>query len=54
MSENGDSMNHSTARNIFLRALKKVAKDASRDLWLDAEASLKYGIVDEIIYKQES
>jgi hypothetical protein len=28
MSDNGDAMNHSTARNIFLRALKKVAKDA--------------------------
>ena len=28
MSENGDTMNHSTARNIFLRALKKVARDA--------------------------
>ena len=28
MSETGDSMNHSTARNIFLRAVKKVAKDA--------------------------
>ena len=28
MTELGDSMNHSTARNIFLRAVKKVAKDA--------------------------
>lgn len=28
MSEYGDNMNHSTARNIFLRAVKKVAKDA--------------------------
>lgn len=28
MSENGDDMNHSTARNIFLRAVRKVAKDA--------------------------
>ena len=36
------------------KTAKKVAKDASRDLWLDADASLKYGIVDEIIYKQES
>ncbi len=28
MSENGDEMNHSTARNVFLRAMRKVAKDA--------------------------
>jgi len=28
MTECGDSMNHSTARNIFLRAVKKVARDA--------------------------
>ena len=31
------------------KTAKKVAKDASRDLWLDSEASLKYGIIDEII-----
>jgi ATP-dependent Clp protease protease subunit len=34
------------------KSAKKVAKDASRDLWLDADASLKYGIIDEIILKQ--
>ena len=28
MTKDGDSMNHSTARNIFLRAMKKIAKDA--------------------------
>tara|TARA_Y100000816_G_C25764359_1_gene401406 strand:- start:161 stop:454 length:294 start_codon:yes stop_codon:yes gene_type:complete len=28
MTEKGDEMNHSTARNVFLRAMKKVAKDA--------------------------
>ena len=27
MTESGDKMNHSTARNIFLKAVKKVAKD---------------------------
>jgi len=30
MSENGDEMNHSTARNVFLRAMRKVAKDACK------------------------
>ena len=34
------------------KTASKVAKDASRDLWLDADASLKYGIIDEIILKQ--
>jgi len=28
---------------------KKVMKDASRDLWLSAEESVKYGIIDEIV-----
>jgi len=28
MTDNGDKMNHSTARNIFLSAMRKVAKDA--------------------------
>ena len=28
MTEMGDEMNHSTARNVFLRAMRKVAKDA--------------------------
>lgn len=27
MTRSGDNMNHSTARNIFLRAVKKVARD---------------------------
>ena len=27
MTENGDIMNHSTARNVFLAAMKKIAKD---------------------------
>ena len=27
MTESGDNMNHSTARNVFLRAVKKVARD---------------------------
>tara|TARA_B100000700_G_C14835661_1_gene756699 strand:- start:575 stop:868 length:294 start_codon:yes stop_codon:yes gene_type:complete len=28
MSSRGDDMNHSTARNVFLRAIRKIAKDA--------------------------
>ena len=28
MSSRGDEMNHSTARNVFLRAIRKIAKDA--------------------------
>jgi hypothetical protein len=28
MCESGDEMNHSTARNVFLRAVRKLAKDA--------------------------
>lgn len=28
MSENGYKMNHSTARNVFLSAMKKLARDA--------------------------
>lgn len=27
MTESGDTMNHSTARNVFLAAMKKIAKD---------------------------
>ena len=28
MTKEGDSMNHSTARNVFLSAMRKLAKDA--------------------------
>jgi ATP-dependent Clp protease protease subunit len=28
---------------------KQVMEDASRDLWLSAEESLAYGIIDEIV-----
>ena len=31
---------------------KKVMKDATRDLWLDSEEALNYGIIDEIIGKK--
>jgi len=31
---------------------KTVKKDASRDLWLSAEDSLEYGIIDEIVSKK--
>ena len=31
------------------KTTKRVEKDASRDLWLSAEESLDYGIIDEII-----
>jgi ATP-dependent Clp protease protease subunit len=32
---------------------KEVMEDASRDLWLNAEESLNYGIIDKIITKRE-
>jgi|TARA_R100000664_G_C2757962_1_gene146553 ATP-dependent Clp protease protease subunit len=31
------------------KTAKRVEKDASRDLWLDAEEALKYKIIDEVI-----
>lgn len=31
---------------------KIVMKDATRDFWLDADAALKYGIIDEIVKKR--
>lgn len=31
------------------KTAKKVMKDAERDLWLDADAALEYGIIDEVI-----
>jgi len=33
---------------------KDVMNDASRDLWLNADAALEYGIIDEIINKKNS
>lgn len=40
MSEDGDTMNHSTARNVFLRAMKKLASSMHTlyDLDLTEEA----------------
>ena len=35
------------------KTAKKVEKDAARDLWLSAEDSLKYGIIDEIVKKKK-
>jgi hypothetical protein len=35
MTEKGDRMNHSTARNVFLKAVKKVAKDACETTGVD-------------------
>lgn len=32
---------------------EQVMKDATRDLWLDSEESLKYGIIDEIVKKKK-
>ena len=32
MSAEGDDMNHSTARNVFLRAMKKIARDACQSV----------------------
>jgi ATP-dependent Clp protease protease subunit len=31
------------------KSAKQVMKDASRDLWLDSQESLDYGIIDEIV-----
>jgi ATP-dependent Clp protease protease subunit len=31
------------------KTVKKIKADANRDLWLDAENSIKYGLVDELI-----
>jgi ATP-dependent Clp protease protease subunit len=31
------------------KTMAQVKKDAQRDLWLDAEEALKYGIIDEIV-----
>ena len=35
------------------KTAKKVEKDASRDLWLNADDALKYGIIDEIIISKK-
>ena len=34
------------------KTAKRVEKDAQRDLWLSAEESLEYGIIDEVIGKK--
>ena len=34
------------------KTAKRVEKDAQRDLWLDAQQALDYGIIDEIIQKR--
>ena len=31
------------------KTAKRVEKDAARDLWLDADEALSYGLIDEII-----
>jgi len=36
MSEEGDKMNHSTARNVFLSAMRKLARDACGMMGVDA------------------
>jgi len=42
MSSNGDKMNHSTARNIYLSAMKKIAKEVCRIYEADTtEANVK-------------
>ena len=35
------------------KTASKVMKDAERDLWLDANAALKYGIIDEVIQRKK-
>lgn len=37
MSDDGDQMNHSTARNVFLRAMKKLAQSMHELYALDVE-----------------
>ena len=33
------------------QTIERIKKDFERDYWMDAEASIKYGIVDQIIHK---
>ena len=35
------------------KSAEQVENDASRDLWLDAEQALSYGIIDEIVGKKK-
>ena len=35
------------------KQIEQVKNDASRDLWLDAEQALSYGIIDEIVGKKK-
>ena len=35
------------------KSAEQVKNDASRDLWLDAEQALSYGIIDEIVGKKK-
>ena len=35
MTLHGDKMNHSTARNVFLRAMKKIAKETCKSIGAD-------------------
>lgn len=32
--------------------LEKIARDVDRDFWMDAEAALQYGIVDEVLVRR--
>lgn len=34
------------------QTIKKVKKDMERDFWMDAQESLKYGIIDEVLNKR--
>lgn len=36
------------------KSAEQVKKDANRDLWLDSEEALKYGIIDEIVKSKKS
>jgi len=36
------------------RTQKKIQTDSERDNWLNAEETLKYGLIDEIVYSQKS
>ena len=42
MTESGDKMNHSTARNVFLSSMRKVARDACEMMGVEStEENLK-------------
>jgi ATP-dependent Clp protease protease subunit len=47
-----EKLNHIIANHTG-QAFDKVAKDTDRDFFLSAEQAVEYGIVDEILKKEE-